>query len=105
MLLGKGMIDGTRVLSEAAVNVGTSNILPATVDTTGSWAEGQGFGAGGRVVGKSYGWGGAAGTAAFVDFEHGLRGQLFTQYMPSEAYPIQNSFPELVQADLAQAHG
>ena len=43
VLLGKGMIDGTRVLSEAAVNVGTSNILPATVDTTGSWAEGQGI--------------------------------------------------------------
>lgn len=105
MLLGKGMIDGTRVLSEAAVNVGTSNILPDTVDTTGSWAEGQGFGAGGRVVGRSYGWGGAAGTAAFVDFEHGLRGQLFTQYMPSEAYPIQATFSELVQADLAKAHG
>ena len=101
MLLGKGMIDGTRVLSEAAVNVGTSNLLPSTVDLTGSWMEGQGFGAAGRVVGKSYGWGGAAGTAAFVDFEHGLRAQLFTQYMPSEAYPIQGSFPDYVRKDLA----
>ena len=36
MLLGMGMIDGTRVLSEGAVMVGTSNILPDTVDLTGS---------------------------------------------------------------------
>ena len=105
MLLGKGMIDGTRVLSEAAVNVGTSNLLPATVDTTGSWAEGQGFGAGGRVVGRSYGWGGAAGTVAVVDFEHGLRAQLFSQYMPTDVYEIQSAFPDLVRADLAKAHG
>ena len=105
MLLGMGMIDGTRVLSEAAVRIGTSDILPASVDTAGSWVEGQGFGAGGRVIGRSYGWGGAAGTAAFVDYEHGLRAGFFTQYMPSEAYPIQGKFPELVRADLANAHG
>ncbi|MBB3035483.1 serine hydrolase domain-containing protein [Alteriqipengyuania lutimaris] len=105
MLLGKGMIDGTRVLSEQAVNVGTSNLLPATVDTTGSWAEGQGFGAGGRVVGRSYGWGGAAGTVAVVDFEHGLRAQLYSQYMPTDVYEIQSAFPDLVRADLAKAHG
>ncbi len=105
MLLGKGMIDGTRVLSEGAVMVGTSNILPDTVDLTGSWTEGQGYGAGGRVVGCSYGWGGAAGTAAMVDFKRGLRAQLFTQYMPSEAYPIQGKFSELVEADLAAHYG
>jgi CubicO group peptidase (beta-lactamase class C family) len=101
MLLGKGMIDGTRVLSEAAVNIGTSNILPDTVDLSGSWVEGQGFGAGGRVVGKAFGWGGAAGTAAFVDFASGLRAGFFTQYMPSEAYPIQGEFPDLIAKDLA----
>ncbi|MEL7738460.1 serine hydrolase domain-containing protein [Citromicrobium bathyomarinum] len=103
MLLGKGMIDGTRVLSEAAVNIGTSNILPGTVDLTGSWVEGQGFGAGGRVVDKAFGWGGAAGTAAFVDFASGLRAGFFAQYMPSEAYPIQGEFPDLVRKDLAAA--
>ena len=101
MLLGMGKIDGTRVLSEAAVRIGTSNILPDTVDLTGCWTEGQGFGAAGRVIGRSYGWGGAAGTAAFVDYEHGLRAGFFTQYMPSEAYPIQGEFPELVRKDLA----
>jgi len=101
VLLGMGKIGNTRVLSEAAVRIGTSNILPKTVDLAGSWVEGQGFGAGGRVVGKAYGWGGAAGTAAFADFETGLRAGFFTQYMPSEAYPIQGEFPDLVRKDLA----
>ncbi|MEO0057951.1 MAG: hypothetical protein RIT17_1424, partial [Pseudomonadota bacterium] len=51
MLLGYGAIDGKRVMSEEAVRVGTSDLLPATVDTTGSWMAGQGHGAGGRSVG------------------------------------------------------
>ena len=101
VLLGMGKIGNTRVLSEAAVNIGTSNILPGTVDLAGSWVEGQGFGAGGRVVDKAFGWGGAAGTAAFVDFASGLRAGFFAQYMPSEAYPIQGEFPDLVRKDLA----
>ncbi|MAM38328.1 MAG: serine hydrolase, partial [Erythrobacter sp.] len=60
MLLGYGMIDGRRVMSEAAVKLGTSNLLPETATTKGTWIEGQGFGAGGRVQDGAYGWGGAA---------------------------------------------
>jgi CubicO group peptidase (beta-lactamase class C family) len=106
MLLGYGMIDGKRVMSESAVRVATGNILPATATTQGTWVEGQEFGAGGRVTGDAFGWGGAAGTAAFVKFGvGGLRAQLFTQYMPSEAYTIQNKFPELVAVDLAAMAG
>ena len=105
MLLGLGKIDGKRVMGELAVRVGTSNILPKTVSLEGSWIAGQGFGAGGRVTGSSYGWGGAAGTAAFVDFDSGLRAGLFTQYMPSETYSIQRTFPELVIKDLAAMKG
>ncbi|MEW4447544.1 serine hydrolase domain-containing protein [Qipengyuania sp. JC766] len=101
MLTGYGTIDGRRVMGELAVRVGTSNILPETAQTEGTWVEGEGFGAGGRVVGSAYGWGGAAGTAALVDMRLGLRAQLFTQYMPSEAYPIQSTFGELVRQDLA----
>jgi CubicO group peptidase (beta-lactamase class C family) len=101
MLLGYGMIDGTRVMSEEAVRVGTSNLLPATVDTTGTWIEGQGHGAGGRVVGESFGWGGAAGTLAAVDFGLRLRSTLFTQYMPAEAYPIRDEFLAAMEADMA----
>lgn len=101
MLLGYGTIDGTRVMSEEAVRVGVSDLLPATVDTTGSWLEGEGHGAGGRSKDGSFGWGGAAGTLAAVDFDLGLRSTLFTQYMPSEAYPIRDEFLAAMDADLA----
>lgn len=101
MLLGYGMLDGVRVMSEEAVRVGTSDLLPATVDTRGSWMEGQGHGAGGRSVGQTFGWGGAAGTLAAVDFGLGLRSTLFTQYMPSEAYPIRDEFLAAMEADIA----
>ncbi len=101
MLLGYGRIDGTFVMSEEAVRVGTSNLLPASVDITGSWVEGQGHGAGGRANGTTYGWGGAAGTLAAVDFDLGLRSALFTQYMPSDAYPIRDEFFAALEADLA----
>jgi len=100
MLLGYGAIDGTRVMSEAAVKLGTSNILPETATTEGTWVAGQGYGAGGRVSDGSYGWGGAAGTVAFVNFAADLRAALFTQYMPSEAYPIHEGFPAAVVSDL-----
>ena len=88
MLLGYGVIDGKRVMGELAVRVGTSNLLPETATTEGTWVEGQGFGAGGRVTDGSYGWGGAAGTVAFVYYKAGLRANLMTQYMPSDSYPI-----------------
>lgn len=101
MLLGYGMLDGKFVMSEEAVRVGTSDLLPATVDTKGSWMEGQGHGAGGRSVGQNFGWGGAAGTLAAVDFGLKLRSTLFTQYMPSEAYPIRDEFLAAMEADLA----
>ena len=101
MLLGYGRLDGEWVMSEEAVRVGTSNLIPASVDMTGSWMEGQGHGAGGRSVGESFGWGGAAGTLASVDFGLDLRTTLFTQYMPSEAYPIRDEFLAAVEADMA----
>jgi CubicO group peptidase (beta-lactamase class C family) len=101
MLLGNGAIDGNRVMSEAAVRVGVSNLLPATVDTKGSWLEGEGHGAGGRSKGATFGWGGAAGTLALVDYDLGLRSCLFTQYMPSEAYPIRAEFEAAMAQDLA----
>jgi CubicO group peptidase (beta-lactamase class C family) len=101
MLLGYGRIGDKFVMSEEAVRVGTSNLIPATVDTTGSWLEGEGHGAGGRSKDGSFGWGGAAGTLAAVDYNLGLRSTLFTQYMPSEAYPIRDEFLAAMEADLA----
>ncbi|MXO90712.1 serine hydrolase domain-containing protein [Pontixanthobacter aquaemixtae] len=102
MLVGKGEIDGTRVMEASTVEIATSDILPSTADVTGTWVEGQRFGAGGRVTGTAFGWGGAAGTAAFADMESGLRAAMFTQYMPSNAYPIQQDFPRWVLQDLAK---
>ncbi|MAM37129.1 MAG: serine hydrolase, partial [Erythrobacter sp.] len=64
-----------------------------------------GFGAGGRVQDGAYGWGGAAGTVAVVSYKANLRATMMTQYMPSEAYPIHEGFPEAVLADLAAMQG
>ena len=105
MLAGGGAIGTTRVMSEAAVRLGTSNLLPAAVDRTGTWIENAGFGAGGRVgLGAdagTYGWSGAAGTVAFVNTRIGLRAGLFVQYMPSMALPLSEEFPKAVLTDIS----
>ena len=108
MLAGYGMIDGTRVMSEPAVRLATSDLMPATLATDGGFSSGGrdfGFGAAG-LVGRGdaeglYGWFGAAGTCGLVNMKYGLRQNLMTQYMPSTAYPVQNEFPIAVAADAA----
>ena len=100
MLLGYGTLDGKFVMSENAVRVGTSDLIPASVDLKGSWLEGEGHGAGGRSKGSSFGWGGAAGTLGAVDFDLKLRSCLWTQYMPSEAFPIRDEFLAAMEKDL-----
>ena len=105
MLLGHGLIDGKRVMSEAAVRMGTADLLPASVDTAGSLIAGAGFGAGGRVGlggdAGTFGWAGAAGTIGFINYRIGNRAALYTQYMPSDAYPVHSEFPKAVIADLS----
>jgi CubicO group peptidase (beta-lactamase class C family) len=105
MLAGGGLIGTTRVMSEAAVRLGTSNLLPAAVSTAGTWIEGAGFGAGGRVgLGAdagTFGWSGAAGTVGFVNTRIGLRAGIYVQYMPSMALPIQEEFPKAVLTDIS----
>jgi len=109
MLLGYGKIDGKRVMSELAVRVGTSNLLPEGIETKGTFTAGSGFGAGGRVglgaTEGTYGWGGAAGTVGFVDMKRGLRATMMTQYMPSDTYPLTAEFTKAVLADLAAMAG
>ncbi len=100
MLLGYGRIGNEQVMGELAVRVGTSNLLPKTVDTAGSWIAGEGHGAGGRATNGTFGWGGAAGTLGAVDFNLGLRAALWTQYMPTEAYPIRDEYLAALEADL-----
>jgi CubicO group peptidase (beta-lactamase class C family) len=106
MLLGRGEFEGKRVMSESAVRLGTSNLLPDTLVPGGEYEGGQwDFGAGARV-GKganagAFGWAGAAGTIGFVHNALGLRAGLYTQYMPMQAYPLLEEFSAAVLADLA----
>ena len=112
MLAGWGEIDGTRVASEAAVRVATSNLFPETLAANGGFASAGrqfGFGAGG-LVGQGeaeglFGWFGAAGTAGLVNMQWGLRHNLMTQYMPAETYDVQQDFPLIVAQDAARMLG
>lgn len=110
MLVGRGVVDGRRVMSERAVMLGTSDLLPPGADTSGTLVAGAGFGAGGRV-GKGadeghFGWSGAAGTVGFVHMKIGLRAGLYVQFMPPGALPIQREFMDAARDDvLARMRG
>ncbi|MFO1255901.1 MAG: serine hydrolase domain-containing protein [Sphingomonadaceae bacterium] len=104
MLVNYGTSGGKRVMSEAAVRLGTSNLLPDGADIKGTFVDGQHFGAGGVVgTGKDeglFGWSGAAGTIAFAQMNLALRTSLYVQYMPQQRLPILREFPKAVGADL-----
>lgn len=106
MLLGEGQTGGVRILKPETARLAMSNLLPAGADTSGTFVAGEGFGAGGRVslansiTGEGiFGWGGAAGTIAFVDRKRGYRVGGYAQYMPSEALPFQRDFGKAFFAD------
>ncbi len=108
MLNGGGLYQGARVMSAAAVALGSSDLTPETVPMTARYEQGRwGYGAGGRVgsgaMGGAYGWAGAAGTLGFIYTPARLRAGLYTQYMPSMAYPLIDEFPAAILADLAAA--
>ncbi len=110
MLARRGAVGRTRVMKEVSVRLGMSNLLPASVSTENTYVAGQGFGAGGRVTLKNdprggsgigtFGWGGAAGTVAWVDPTRRVRASGFVQYMPSEAIPFGADFGKSVYASL-----
>ncbi len=109
MLVNGGTHRGKRLLKEETVAVATSDLLPAGADLTGTWINGNGFGAGG-ISGKGkdeglYGWSGAAGTIGFAQTRLKLRTGLYVQYMPSDSLPILSEFPKAVGADLATLNG
>lgn len=110
LLAGKGAVGGTRLMREETAMLAMSNMLADGVDTKGTFVEGQGFGAGGRVSLPGnpggpgiYGWGGAAGTIAFVDPVRGLRAAGYAQYMPPESLDFQRRLPEVIFQDLSGA--
>lgn len=104
LIIGGGAIDGKRVVSEGAVRLATSDLLPPGADLTGTWVAGNRFGAGAILgAGKDeglWGWSGAAGTVGMAQLRLGLRTGLFVQYMPQDRLPILKEFPAAVGADL-----
>ncbi|MFT4057247.1 MAG: serine hydrolase domain-containing protein [Novosphingobium sp.] len=104
MLAQMGTIDGVRVLSESAVRMGTSNLLSPGVLVPEMFGGPSGFGAGGRVGQGAesglYGWSGAAGTVGMVDMVHGLRSQIFVQFMPPNALDLLPQFQKALKADV-----
>jgi CubicO group peptidase (beta-lactamase class C family) len=105
MLAGKGMFRTTRIMKEETVRIAMSNLLAPGCDTRGTFIDGQGFGAGGRVHIKAdamgagvgtYGWGGAASTIAWVDPSRSVRASGFVQYMPDAVYGFGKEFAKTV---------
>lgn len=109
-----GRLGGRQALPAAAVELATSNLLPRGVTFSAFGSEGQGYGAGGRlivdgsggdVVG-SYGWGGAAGTLASAMPNERVGLVMMTQYMPMGTYPELNAeMAAALRADLAAMAG
>jgi CubicO group peptidase (beta-lactamase class C family) len=119
MLVGRGEVDGVRVLAPRTVELMTRNHLPGGVDlaaaNSGGFAEtvfdGIGFGLGFATTldptpGKSaasvgeYYWGGLASTAFWVDPSTGVSAVFLTQLLPSSTYPIRAQLRQLVYSAL-----
>jgi len=106
MLAQYGKLDGKRVLDERAVRMGTSNLLPEGIALPAMFGGADsGFGAGGRLGLRGqeqgvFGWAGAAGTVGMVDMIHGLRSQIFAQFMPPTALDLLPEFQVALKQDV-----
>lgn len=114
MLVNGGILDNVRVLKPETVRLAMSNLLPAGVvfggvaGATGGDSPAQGFGAGGSVYLRdvpggaskgTYGWGGAAGTVAWVDPVRKIRGTIMVNYFPSDRYPVRTDVVKALYSD------
>jgi CubicO group peptidase (beta-lactamase class C family) len=119
LLLGGGALDGVRLVGPRTLAYMARNHLPGNVDLASYgrpiYAEspftGTGFGLGFSVeldpaasgtIGSAgtFGWGGAASTAFWVDPLEQLTVLFFTQLMPSNAVPVRAALRQLVYAAL-----
>jgi CubicO group peptidase (beta-lactamase class C family) len=115
MLLGRGELEGVRLLGSRTVDYMTCNQLPGNADleTFGRplFAEtsfdGVGFGLGFSVVldpaankvlrsAGEYAWGGAASTICWVDPKEDIVAIFLTQLLPSSTYPIRAELSQLI---------
>lgn len=108
MLLGEGRFNGKQLMSAQAARLAMSNLLPPGANIRGTWIEGYGFGAGGRVTLPTskegvgvFGWNGAAGTIGWVDRGRKMRVTGMVQQMPLDAYPFQSALPGIIQRQFA----
>ena len=118
MLQEGGTLDGVRVAKPETVRLMMSDLLPAGVKfggiggmTGGTQGTTMGYGAGGSVYlgnapggfGKgTYGWGGAAGTIAFVDPTRRMRGTFMVNYMPADRFPVRTDLTRTLAQDAAR---
>ena len=107
MLLGEGMTSGVRIMKPETARLAMSNLIDDSVDRKGTFIDGEGFGAGGRVSlptspgGEGiFGWAGAAGTIGFVHRGLGYRAAGYTQIMPPDAVSFQGKFGETFFRDV-----
>ena len=120
MLADEGTLDGVQIMKPETVRLAMSNLLPAGVTFGGvggatggtQSATPMGFGAGGSVYladgpggmpsKGTYGWGGAAGTVAFVDPVKKVRGTIMVNYFPADRWPVREQTVRAVVADLSR---
>jgi CubicO group peptidase (beta-lactamase class C family) len=121
MLVNEGTLDGVRIMKPETVRLAMSNLLPAGVTfggvggaTGGAAANAtpMGYGAGGSVYlvdgpggmpsKGTYGWGGAAGTVAFVDPVKKIRGTIMVNYFPADRWPIRQEITAALATDLSR---
>ena len=119
MLLGRGELDGARLLGSRTVDFMTRNHLPGGQDipTFGRLTnaqdafEGIGFGLGFSVVTDpvrteilaspgEYGWGGLASTAFWVDPVERVTVVFMTQLVPSSTYLLRSELRALINSSL-----
>ncbi|MCC2981524.1 serine hydrolase domain-containing protein [Sphingomonas sp. IC4-52] len=117
MLANGGTLDGRRVMRAETAALAMSNLLPAGVSfaglgdgTGGAMSARMGFGAGGSVYLEdapggvpskgTFGWGGAAGTIAWVDPVKKMRGTVMVQYFPAEKWGLRQSVPAALARDM-----
>ncbi|MFK7895325.1 MAG: serine hydrolase domain-containing protein [Myxococcota bacterium] len=119
MLLGRGTLDGKRIIGPRTLELMTQNHLKGGVDlteaSTGLFGEtpyeGTGFGLGfstlldtvaGQNVGSvgEYAWGGAASTVFWVDPKEELSVIFMTQLMPSRTFDFRGQLKAIVYGAL-----
>ena len=118
MLQNYGELDGVRIMKAETAKLAMSNLLPPGVafgelpgGTGGTMGPKMGFGAGGSVIledkadsmgAGTYGWGGAAGTIAWVNPVRKMRGTVMVNYFPGEKWPVRTETVKALQSDLAR---